>query len=95
MSFPPCPGCGAKYRDGEIGTVHKKDCPELVDKFAAQIRKGNLLDLYKVLQANPGTRKSVNWDKFAEQAEAVGLHYHPRIGLMERSMWEQIKEFVK
>jgi len=88
MRLTPCPGCGAKYAEGQIGTVHDSQCPELPQN---QRRKQLLLELYEILKANPAAAKAINWEAFAKHALGVGLHYHPKLGLMTAEGWEVIK----
>jgi hypothetical protein len=54
----------------------------------------NLEALYRAIQANPIAKESVNWERFSEAAEAVGLHYHPILGLMTKEAWESTKPMI-
>lgn len=91
MGFPPCCDCGAVYAEGEFGTVHDERCPSLPQN---KLKKSNLLEFYKMSQANKEVASYIDWNKFAELADSLGLHYHPRIGLMEKAAWETIKDFI-
>lgn len=57
MSFPPCKHCGATYAEGQIGTVHREDCPSLPQNRTHRFEAEELLsNLEGAFDVPPGIR---------------------------------------
>jgi len=92
--LPPikfCPWCGATSKGANPMSEPGR---RKYGRGFVFVQKALLQEFYEVVKANPLAAEAINWEAFAKEAERVGLHYHPKLGLMTREAWEAIKDCV-